>query len=58
MKGWVPYLSNDVTILCVDLSYGTDIPDHAQHFIDLRKKGTNSETQTCKFLVKGNHPLG
>ena len=35
MKGWVPYLSNDVTILCVDLSYGTDIPDHAQHFIDL-----------------------
>lgn len=57
MEGRVPYLCNDVTILCMDLSYGTNIPDHAQYFIDLRKRGTSSETQTCIFLVKGN-PLG
>lgn len=53
----VPYLCNDVTILCVDLSYGTDIPDHAQHFIDLRKRRVSSEARTQIFQLKGN-PLG
>lgn len=47
MKGWVPYLCNDVTILCMDLSYGTNIPDHAQHFIDLRNRGTSSDVHNC-----------
>lgn len=39
MERKAPYLCNDVTVLCVDLGNGTDIPDHAQYFIDLRKEG-------------------
>lgn len=44
VKGRVPYLCNDVTILRMDLRYGTNIPDHTQNFIDLRKRRTSSET--------------
>lgn len=57
MKRRAPYLRDDVTILCMDLSYGANIPDHTQHFIDLRKRRASSETQMRIFLIKGS-PLG
>lgn len=43
------YLCNDVAVLCVDLGDGTNVPDHAQDFIDLRRE-LGSETGTSSFL--------
>lgn len=49
MERKAQYLRNDVAVLCVDLGDGTNVPDHAQYFIDLRRE-LGSETGTSSFL--------
>lgn len=46
------YLCDDVAVLCVDLGDGSNVPDHAQYFIDLRRE-LGSETGTSSFLFTG-----
>lgn len=32
------HLSNDVSVLSMNLSNGTEVPDDAEHFIDLKER--------------------
>lgn len=52
MRKRASYLCNDVAVFCVDLGDRTDIPDHAQYFIDL-EEGRGSETGTSIYLLTG-----
>lgn len=44
-----PYLSNDVTVLSVHLGCGADVPDHAQHLVNLgAREQTSQQEHTCR----------